>query len=196
MFFFPQLEYMDLDEFLNENGIPIEEGGKGGANARTSTTAPSSGSSGGGGRVGGASGPGQGPGPVVGGSCTTGELGSTGLSPADPNTRQSPPPTAEVLVGTGMGVAPHMSSVPQSQPQPPMTVCPPTLSPDDYGADDYSSSSSPESDPHSPSLQVHEPGKSWEFVLSFLSFFSVLKWLLFLSMLSCKVRPSFDFFVI
>ncbi|KAK4303719.1 hypothetical protein Pmani_024293 [Petrolisthes manimaculis] len=154
-----KLEYMDLDEFLNENGIPIEEGGKGGPNARTSATAPSSGSSGGGGRGGGTSGPGQGPAPVVGGSSTAGDLGSIGMSPADPTTPQSPPPTAEVLVGTGMGAAPHMPSVPvpQSQAQPPMTVCPPTLSPLDYNSDDYCSSSPDDSDPNSPSLQVHEP---------------------------------------
>ncbi|XP_071543802.1 thyrotroph embryonic factor-like isoform X3 [Panulirus ornatus] len=129
------LEYMDLDEFLNENGIPVEENAK--ANAAN--------------RSGGSSGS------ADHNSSTSSSSNSTcnnnSLSPKAPSSPDTP------LVGSGVGVVPQAPSSLAAAPTVPMTVQPPALSPQDYVGDGYCSS--PESsEPHSPSLQVNEPDKA------------------------------------
>ncbi|XP_071543805.1 hepatic leukemia factor-like isoform X6 [Panulirus ornatus] len=132
------LEYMDLDEFLNENGIPVEENAK--ANAAN--------------RSGGSSGS------ADHNSSTSSSSNSTcnnnSLSPKAPSSPDTP------LVGSGVGVVPQAPSSLAAAPTVPMTVQPPALSPQDYVGDGYCSS--PESsEPHSPSLQVNEPVPGQDF---------------------------------
>lgn len=129
-----QLEYMDLDEFLNENGIPLDENSKrvssasnGGSNTNSTTSG-------------------------TGGSLTLGSV----LSPEAPSSPDSPQ-----RVGSGMGVAGGpQTPTPLGQTAAPITVLPPALSPQDCSLEGYPSSpeSSVSLDPHDP-LQVHEPGK-------------------------------------
>lgn len=126
------LEYMDLDEFLNENGIPLDENSKrvssasnGGSNTNSTTSG-------------------------TGGSLTLGSV----LSPEAPSSPDSPQ-----RVGSGMGVAGGpQTPTPLGQTAAPITVLPPALSPQDCSLEGYPSSpeSSVSLDPHDP-LQVHEP---------------------------------------
>ncbi|XP_066938857.1 hepatic leukemia factor-like isoform X12 [Macrobrachium rosenbergii] len=131
-----KLEYMDLDEFLNENGIPIEDSKRAGTN----TTGGVNGS--------------------VGGlpSGTNSNLRAA-QSPEAP----SSPETSSPQMGSGMGACPQGAGVSSGLGAAPATsvgalsVAPPALSPQDYVGDCSSSVSSPGSpDPHSP-LQVPEP---------------------------------------
>lgn len=148
-FFILQLEYMDLDEFLNENGIPVEENAK--ANA-ANRSAGSSGSA-----------------DHNSSTSSSSNSNNTSLSPEAPSSPDTP------LVGSGVGVVPQAPTGITAAPAAPMTVQPPALSPQDYVGDDYCSS--PESsDPNSPSLQVHEPGKNGfrARLLSYFSFFYFL----------------------
>ncbi|XP_063616003.1 hepatic leukemia factor-like [Penaeus indicus] len=128
------LEYMDLDEFLNENGIPLDEGGKRASSASTGGSNTNSTTSG------------------TGSSLTLGSV----LSPEAPSSPDSPQ-----RVGSGMGVAGGpQTPAPMGQSAAPITVLPPALSPQDCTLEGYPSSpeSSVSLDPHDP-LQVHEPGK-------------------------------------
>lgn len=129
-----QLEYMDLDEFLNENGIPLDENGKRTTSASSGGSSTNSTSNG------------------TGGNLTLGSV----LSPEAPSSPESPQ-----RVGSGMGVAGGpQTPVPLGHAAAPITVLPPALSPQECSLDGYPSSpeSSVSLDPHDP-LQVHEPGE-------------------------------------
>ncbi|XP_042891581.1 hormone receptor 4-like [Penaeus japonicus] len=126
------LEYMDLDEFLNENGIPLDENGKRTTSASSGGSSTNSTSNG------------------TGGNLTLGSV----LSPEAPSSPESPQ-----RVGSGMGVAGGpQTPVPLGHAAAPITVLPPALSPQECSLDGYPSSpeSSVSLDPHDP-LQVHEP---------------------------------------
>ncbi|XP_037778882.1 thyrotroph embryonic factor-like [Penaeus monodon] len=132
------LEYMDLDEFLNENGIPLDESSKrassvsnGGSNTNSTTS----------------------------GTGSSHTLGSV-LSPEAPSSPDSPQ-----RVGSGMGVVGGpQTPAPMGQSAAPITVLPPALSPQDCSLEGYPSSpeSSVSLDPHDP-LQVHEPVPGQDF---------------------------------
>ncbi|MPC72465.1 Hepatic leukemia factor [Portunus trituberculatus] len=147
-----KLEYMDLDEFLNENGIPIEEankalgrgaGGGGDGGGRPSATKGGNNNSGGGGDM---------------------------TSPAASMSPETPSPSSPDGTPMGLGAMPQgppqpgpHPAMPQltnnsatPAPQPPHSVPPPCMSPDDHSLDDCCSPDS--GSPHSPALQVHEGG--------------------------------------
>lgn len=130
------LEYMDLDEFLNENGIPVDESKRAGANA---TGDGSSGNSN-----------------VAGLPANNVNNLRLAQSPEAPSSPENSP-----QMGSGMGACPQASTarmVNAASSGGAISVVPPAaLSPLDYVGDCSSSVSSPGSpDPHSP-LQVHEP---------------------------------------
>uniref|UniRef100_A0A0P4VYE9 BZIP domain-containing protein n=1 Tax=Scylla olivacea TaxID=85551 RepID=A0A0P4VYE9_SCYOL len=150
-----KLEYMDLDEFLNENGIPIEEANK--ALGR-----------GGGGGGGGGDGGGR-PNATKGSSNNSGGGGSGDMtSPAASMSPDASSPSSPDGTPMGLGAMPQgppqpgpHPTMPQltnnpttPAPQPPHSVPPPCLSPDDHRLDDCCSPDS--GSPHSPALQVHE----------------------------------------
>ncbi|KAK8388149.1 hypothetical protein O3P69_020206 [Scylla paramamosain] len=158
-----KLEYMDLDEFLNENGIPIEEANK--ALGR-----------GGGGGGGGGDGGGR-PNATKGSSNNSGGGGSGDMtSPAASMSPEASSPSSPDGTPMGLGAMPQgppqpgpHPTMPQltnnpttPAPQPSHSVPPPCLSPDDHRLDDCCSPDS--GSPHSPALQVHEgvPGQDFD----------------------------------
>lgn len=146
---------MDLDEFLNENGIPIDEAAKAMRGG------------GGGGGVGAHAGA-----PAKAVDSTTG--GGTDLtSPTASVSPEAASPSSPDGTPMGLGVVPQgppppvtHPALPQATvpapatpaPPPPHSAPPPCLSPDDLG-DEYCSSDS--GSPHSPALQVHEGGNCY-----------------------------------
>ncbi|XP_045612920.1 hepatic leukemia factor isoform X2 [Procambarus clarkii] len=148
------LEYMDLDEFLNENGIPAEENVKasvGNCNGSSNENADNPNSSI---NNSSSSSSNNSSSSNTSSNSRNSNNNSNSLSPEVPSSPENP------HMGSGMGVVPQVpSGLSGAAPAAPIIVAPPALSPQDYSGDGYSSS--PESpDPLSPSLQVHEPDKT------------------------------------
>ncbi|KAG0726830.1 Hepatic leukemia factor [Chionoecetes opilio] len=136
---------MDLDEFLNENGIPVDEAGK---------------ALRGGGGGGGGGGPGNTNATNKGGNNGGGGGARDLTSPTISVSPEAPSPSSPEVMPIGLGVVPQgppVSHPTPSTPAPPThSIPPPCLSPDDSNlmTDDCCSSDS--GSPHSPALQVHE----------------------------------------
>ncbi|XP_045612921.1 hepatic leukemia factor isoform X3 [Procambarus clarkii] len=151
------LEYMDLDEFLNENGIPAEENVKasvGNCNGSSNENADNPNSSI---NNSSSSSSNNSSSSNTSSNSRNSNNNSNSLSPEVPSSPENP------HMGSGMGVVPQVpSGLSGAAPAAPIIVAPPALSPQDYSGDGYSSS--PESpDPLSPSLQVHEPVPGQDF---------------------------------